>query len=126
MPFVSVIAALADLVLSVAEVAVRVTAALAGTVEGGVYVVPVPLAVMAGDSIPHPVVHTVPFCRSVQLACGGDVGSLLTVAVKLTEPLFTGMSAEVGETEMVMATTVTVTEPVCAGVEMEVAVMVTG
>ena len=51
---------------------------------------------------------------------------MLTVAVKLTEPLSTGMSAEVGETEMVMATTVTVTEPVCAGVEMEVAVMVTG
>jgi len=35
-PLVSVIAALADLVLSVTEVAVRVTAGLAGTVEGGV------------------------------------------------------------------------------------------
>jgi len=51
---------------------------------------------------------------------------LPVVATNCTEPLFTGISAEVGETEMEMARTVTVTEPVCFGAEIEVAVMVTG
>lgn len=38
---------------------------------------------------------------------------------------FVGMSAEVGETEIVMARTVTVTDPDCFGAEIEVAVIVT-
>lgn len=67
-----------------------------------------PLAVVVEENVPHPVVHKVPFCRSVQFAWEGEAGSLPVVAVNCTEPLFTGISAEAGETEMVMARTVTV------------------
>jgi len=65
-PFVTVIVALADFVVSVTEVAVTVTIAGVGTAAGAVYVVGAPLAVLAGLNVPH-VEHGVPLCETVQL-----------------------------------------------------------
>src|SRR5215469_15435844 len=66
-PLVRVIAAVADLLLSATEVAFRVTDALAGNAAGAVNVVAVPLAVVAGLTVPHPGEQFVPFCVSVQV-----------------------------------------------------------
>ena len=67
MPLVSVMAALADLVVSATEVAFSVTAALAGTALGAVYVVKAPLAVVAGLTVPHAGEQAVEFCVKLQL-----------------------------------------------------------
>jgi nitrous oxidase accessory protein NosD len=66
-PFVSVMAALVDFVVSATEVAFSVTAAFDGTVLGGVYAVGAPLAVVAGLTVPHAGEQAVPFCVKVQL-----------------------------------------------------------
>ena len=61
-PAARVIVALLDFVLSVADVAVMVTLALAGTVDGAAYVVGAPLAVVAGVTVPQTAgVHAAPF-----------------------------------------------------------------
>lgn len=57
-----VIAAAAERVVSATEVAVRVTVAFAGTEEGGVYVVDVPLAVAVDATDPHVGEHGAPPC----------------------------------------------------------------
>lgn len=50
----------ANLVVSDTEVAVSVTAGFAGTVGGAVYVVNTPLAVLVGETVPHPGEHATP------------------------------------------------------------------
>jgi len=55
-----VIAAAADLVASATEVAVSVTATFAGTLGGGVKVVGVPVAVLAGATDPQAGEHGAP------------------------------------------------------------------
>src|SRR5215471_15384288 len=66
-PFVRVISAVADLLLSAMEVAFKVTDALAGNEAGAVNVVGVPLAVVAGLTVPQPGEQLVAFCASVQV-----------------------------------------------------------
>lgn len=129
-PFTSVIVALADLVLSVADVAVIVTLAFAGTVAGAAYTVAVPLAVVAKVTVPHTsAVHTVPFCVSVQLTLTCALESLFTVGVNgvafsaAVAP--TGMIALAGDTATVMAGTVMLIEPVWVVSESEVATIMT-
>jgi hypothetical protein len=78
--------------------------------------------VLAGLSLPH-VEHEVPLCTRVQLT-PAFAGSFCIVGVKFWV-MFIGMRAETGETETVIARTVTVTEPDCVGSEIEVAVMLT-
>jgi hypothetical protein len=68
-------AAVADLVVSVAEVAVMVTDGFAGRFVGGVYVVAAPVVVVEEENEPHPDVHKVPFCTVVQFTCGLADGS---------------------------------------------------
>jgi hypothetical protein len=74
-----VIVAEADFVPSLTDVAVNVTVAGFGTVEGAVYVIAVPEALVVADNDPHPpavahaAAHVTPFAAL----------SLLTVAVKL-------------------------------------------
>jgi len=60
-PAVTVIVDFAALVPSATEVAVRVTAALVGTVLGAAYVVDAPLIVLAGVIVPQAGEHAVPF-----------------------------------------------------------------
>lgn len=75
----------ADFVLSLAEIAVRVTTrSLAGGVVGAVYVVAVPLAVDPGETVPHVGEQLVPPCVNVQLT-PPLAGSFETVAVTCTE-----------------------------------------
>jgi hypothetical protein len=57
----------ADLVMSATEVAVTVTVAFAGTVDGGVYVVGASLAVLVGATVPHAGEHAEPPCVRVQV-----------------------------------------------------------
>lgn len=66
LPAVIVIVAVTDFEVSVTEVAVSVTVELAGTEAGAVYVIGLPLAVVADDTSPQPVEQGVPFCKSVQ------------------------------------------------------------
>jgi hypothetical protein len=95
---VIVIAADADFVPSLTEVAVSVTVAGLGTAAGAVYVIAAPDAPVVADSAPHPpavahdAAHVTPFAAL----------SLLTVAVKLCVPLVA--------TDAVVGATVTVTE----------------
>jgi hypothetical protein len=124
-PFVSVMPALAVFDASVIEAAFTVTCALAGTLDGGVYVVGVALAVVVGATVPQPDVHAVPFCVMVQLACGGVAGSFTIVAVIVCNPLFTGIKAVCGFNWMVIASTVTVAEPVFVASLAATAVIVT-
>ena len=108
-PVVRVMVALADLVPSVTDVAVRVIVGLVGTVPGAAYTVGVPLAVLAGVIVPHAGEHAVPFCVSVQQA-PWTLESLLTFAVNgvafNAAVAFTGMIALDGETEITIAKTV--------------------
>jgi hypothetical protein len=92
---VTVIAAVAVLLVSAAAVALRVTAALAGSAAGAVKVVGAPLAVLAGLTVPHAGEQFVPFCVSVQLT-PPLVGSKLTLAVNCWVALM-GMSPLTGE-----------------------------
>jgi len=125
-PLVSVTVALADLVLSVTEVAVAVTVAFAGSAVGAVYVVGVPPAVCAEESEPQVgAVHAVPFCDKLQFTCGVAVGSKLTVASNTTDPAFTGTNADVGDTMTLIARTVMVVVPFCRGSVKETAVIIT-
>ena len=63
------------LVGSVAEAAVSKTEGLAGTVEGAWYVVGEPLAVVEGETLPHPDVHVAALCVTAQFTCEGVAGS---------------------------------------------------
>jgi hypothetical protein len=65
-PFVSVIAALADLLVSVIETALTLTLPLAGIVAGPVKVDAAPLAEFEGFMLPQPGEQFAPFCVSVQ------------------------------------------------------------
>jgi len=110
-PVLSVIVALAVLVVSVTDVALIVTVGLDGTLAGGSYVVAVPLAVVDTENAPHPDAQTIPPCRMLQVSCGGVAGSFRMVAVNCCEPVLTGISADDGDTEIVIANTVTVMLP---------------
>jgi hypothetical protein len=127
-PLVSVIVAPKDFVGSVTEVAVTAAVAGDGTAAGAVYVVGAPLKVLGGETIPHAGAHNeggVP-CMRVQLT-PAIAGSCWTVEVNgCVTRTFAGISAELGKTETVIASTVTVTLPDCFGPDIEVAVMVTG
>jgi hypothetical protein len=122
-PLVTVSVALADFAASVTEVAVSVTVAGLGTAIGAVYVVGVPLVVVEGMAVPQ-LEHAAPFCVMVQLT-PAFAGSFRTVGMK-SWVILTGMIAEAGETDIVMASTVTVTEPDFVESDTEVTVMVTG
>jgi len=61
----------------------------------------------------------------VQFACEGAAGSFTIVAVNCCDPLFTGINADVGDTWIVIANTVTVTEPALVASLAAVAVIVT-
>lgn len=67
-PLVSVMVALFDFVLSVTEIAFKLTLVLAGNVEGPVNVAAVPLAVLEGLTVPQAGEHTVPFWVTVQFS----------------------------------------------------------
>ena len=60
-PAVIVIVAPADLVASFTETALSVAVGLAGTDAGAVYVVAVPLGVLAGEAVPQPGEHAAEF-----------------------------------------------------------------
>lgn len=122
-PLVSVIAALADFVVSAAAIALRVTVALVGTVAGAVYVLPAPLAVFAELTVPHPGEQLVPLCVIVQFA-PALLASLLTVAVKSCVALM-GIIPLGGETDTVTAGTVTFAVNDLVVSVTEVAVMLT-
>ena len=79
LPAVTVTCAVTEAEGSVTEAAVRLTAGLAGTKAGAVYVVTAPFAVGDGDTLPQPAVHGVPSCDRVQMTPFAE-GSLLTVA----------------------------------------------
>jgi hypothetical protein len=122
-PLVTVTVAPADLVVSVTEVAVTVIAAGVGTSAGAVYVVGVSLAVLPRLNAPH-VEHRVPSCTAVHLT-PAFAGSFRTVGVNAWV-IFTGMIAEIGEMEIVIARTVTVVEFDFVESVREAAEMVTG
>jgi hypothetical protein len=121
-PLVNVIVAPTDLVVSVTEVAVSVTAVGFGKVAGAAYLVGVPLAVLARVIVPQPE-HEAAFWVMVQVT-PPFAGSFRTVGVK-SWVMLSGMIAETGETEITMASTVTVTKPDFVGSDLEVAVIVT-
>lgn len=139
-PATSVMVALADFVLSVAEVAVIVTLAGFGTAAGAAYIVDVPLAVVVGMMVPQTAAgHAVPFCVSVQLTLTCALESFFTVATDGVELSATvapiGMNAlgqvavQLGSLQIptftVMAGTLITIEPVWFGSESEVATSVT-
>jgi hypothetical protein len=124
-PFVSVMAAPAVFAASVTDAAFTLTCGLAGTLDGGMYVVGVPVAVVVGATVPQPEVHAVEPWTMVQLACEGVAGSFTTVAVNCCNPLFTGINADPGDTWIVIASTVTVAEPVFVASLAAAAVIVT-
>lgn len=99
------IAASADFVLSVTEVALSVTAELAGMDGGGVKVVG-----FEEDADPQEGAHAVPDCARLQ-ATPAFVESFATVAVNCKAEL-SGISALAGETETTIAGTVTLALPV--------------
>src|SRR5215831_20964566 len=110
----------ADFVLSLTEVAASVTVAAAGMVAGGVYVVGLPLEVAAGDTAPQ-VEQAAEARLRVQLT-PELAESFPTVAVNGREEL-SGIRA--GETETVIAGTVTEAVAVAPLKATEVAVTVT-
>jgi hypothetical protein len=111
----------ADLVVSVAELAVMVTVKLlTGAVVGAVYVVAVPDAVETGETEPQGAVVQV----TAHVTLGVAEGSFVTVGVIIVElPAFT--VALVGAAATVMAGTVMVAVPVFVVSATEVAVRVT-
>jgi hypothetical protein len=86
-PFVNVIAALLNLVVSVMETALTLTAAFAGSVAGPLNVDVPGLLVLAGFIVPHPGEQSLPLCVRVQFNPGLLVGSLETLAVNWGVPL---------------------------------------
>jgi hypothetical protein len=124
-PLVRVMVAVAVFNASVFEATFTDTCGLTGTLDGGVYVVGMVLAVIVGATAPQPDVHAVPFCVMVQFACGGVVGSFTIVAVKACDPLFTGIKAVCGVNWILIASTVTVVEPVVVASLAAAAVIVT-
>lgn len=74
----TVTAAAADLVVSVSDVAVRLTVAT-GSVDGAVKVVGVPLGVVEGEAVPH--VEQLALLRTVVHVVPALAGSFATVAV---------------------------------------------
>jgi hypothetical protein len=123
-PLVRVIVAWDDLVVSATALALSITAALAGTVAGAVYVVGTPLAALVGLIVPHPGEQLVPFCVSVQVT-PAFVASLPIVAVNCCVAL-TGMIPLFGETaETAIAGTVTVADEDLVESETDEAVTVT-
>jgi hypothetical protein len=92
---VTVIVAAADFVVSATDVAVNVTVAGEGTLAGAVYVMPVPDALEAADSVPQ-VVPLQPAPESDHVTPLFEL-SLVTVAVKVC-PWLTCTDAVVGET----------------------------
>jgi hypothetical protein len=90
-----------------------------------VYVVGIPVAVVAGVAIPQPEVHAVEPWAILQLACEGVAGSFTIVAVNCCDPLLTGINADAGDTWILIASTVTVAEPVFVASLAATAVMVT-
>ena len=121
---VTVAVAVADFVLSAADVATTLTFGLAGTVPGAVYVAALPLEVVAGTMVPQLGEHGVPLCVSVQFT-PLLLASFATVAVNCCVA-FTLTFAVAGETETPMGG-VTVTVPAASFVvsATEVAVTVT-
>jgi hypothetical protein len=65
-PLVSVIVALFDFVLSVTEIAFKLTLALAGNEGGAVNFAAAPLAVLEGLTVPQAGEHTLPFWVTIQ------------------------------------------------------------
>ena len=96
--------ALADFVLSLADVAVSVKVAVAGMVAGVLYLVGLPLEVAAGDTEPQ-VGQAAEAWLRVQLT-PALAKSLATLAVNGRDEL-SGIRALPGETETVIAGTVT-------------------
>jgi hypothetical protein len=74
-PLVSVIAALLNLLGSVMETALTLTAAFAGSVAGPLKVDVPGLLVLAGFIVPHPGEQSLPLCVRVQFNPGLLVGS---------------------------------------------------
>ena len=124
-PFVRVIAALADVLLSDTAVAAIVTAGFVGTVDGAVYVVASPLAVLVGATVPHAGAQGALFWLGAQVT-PLFAPSFLTVAVNCCV-LFTPISTEVGDTDTEIGggTTVTVADADLVVSVIEVAVSVT-
>ena len=82
-----------------------------------------PLKVVAGSTVPQ-LAHALPFCVIVQLT-PALAGSFARVGVNACV-IFSGIRAEVGEMDKIMASTVTVVEPDFVASDIEVAVIVTG
>ena len=83
-----------------------------------------PLAVLDGETVPHPGEHAVPFCVSIQVTPRLD-GSFATVAVK-PWAIFSGRIALTGVPETLTAPTVIPAKFDAAGLNTEDAVTVTG
>ena len=122
MPLERLMVAPADFVLSLTEVAVSVTVVATGMVAGELYVVGLPLEVAAGDTEPQ-VEQAAEAWLRVQLT-PALAESFPTVAVNGREEL-SGIRALTGETETVIAGTVTEAVAVAPLKATEVAVTVT-
>jgi hypothetical protein len=124
-PFVRVIAAPPVWPGSLTEVAIMSTAVFAGVVEGAVYVVASPLAVLVGDAVPQFGEHVAPFCVAAQVTPLFE-GAFISVAVNCCMA-FTPMSTEEGdtETEIGVGMTVTVADADLVASVTEVAMSVT-
>jgi hypothetical protein len=79
--------------------------------------------VLASVTVPQ-VAHALAFCEMTQLA--PPLAGSFTIVVVKSWVMLTGMMAEIGETEIVIARTVTVTKADFVESDLEVAVMVTG
>jgi hypothetical protein len=122
-PFVRVIAAPADLLLSDTAVATMATAGFVGA-DGAVYVVASPLAVPVGATVPHAGEQGALFWLGAQVTPLFEP-SFLTVAVNCCV-LFRPISTEGGDTDTEIGggTTVTVADADLAVSDIEVAVSV--
>src|SRR5215469_12072197 len=104
-PVVRLIVAVADFVVSLTDVAVIATVGVAGRLAGGVYVLGLPLAVIAGDIEPQ-VEQADEACIRVQFT-PAFAGSFATLAV-IGKDEVTGIRALPGSSETVIAGTVMV------------------
>ena len=124
-PFVRVIAAPADLLLSDTALAKIATAGFVGIVDGAVYVVASPLAVLVGATVPHASEQGALFWLGAHVT-PLFAPSFLTVAVNCCA-LFRPISTEAGDTDTEIGggTTVTVADADLVVSDTEVAVSVT-